>query len=248
MIKEPTLEQYLDALLKGDRKQSRSIIQQTLQTGALASTVYAEVIWPIMVEIENLLRTDRITTAQEHMATRINRTIVDQMQNKLPCKPSRNKKIAICCEDNEIQELGAQMTADLFESDGWEVRFLGGGLNNDDILAFINNYGPDILLIYGTAPKQAPAIRKLIDYIKSVNAWPDMKIMVSGGLFNRADGLWAEIGADLFAPTAVDAIEQANSNNPIQPEPPTIGKRKKRKKAVSKVPKQPANKPPEFEA
>jgi methanogenic corrinoid protein MtbC1 len=101
------------------------------------------------------------------------------------------------------------MTADLFESDGWEVRFLGGGLNNDDILAFINEYSPDVLLIYGSTPKQAPNIRQLIDIIKDVNAWPDMRIMLSGGVFNRAEGLWEEIGADLFASTAFEALQVA---------------------------------------
>ena len=234
MIKEGILERYLDALLYGDRKRSRAVIEETLQTGTPANSVYVDVIWPIMVEIEKLLRSDKITSIQEHLATRINRTIVDQLQNKLPRRPCKNKKIVVCCAPNELQELGAQMMADLFESDGWEVKFLGGGLTNDDILTFINEYAPDILLIYGTAPKQAPGIRQLIDTIKDVNAWPNMRIMLSGGLFNRAEGLWEEIGADLFAATAFEAIHVASNDNPIERyERRTIKRRKKRHQKVT---------------
>jgi methanogenic corrinoid protein MtbC1 len=122
--------------------------------------------------------------------------------------------------------------ADLFESDGWEVKFLGGGLTNDDILAFTHQYAPDILLIYGTAPKQAPDVRRLIDTIRSVNAWPDMQIMVSGGLFNRAEGLWEEIGADLFAATALEALQVASTRRPPQPEGRTIKRRRRRRQEI----------------
>lgn len=224
-----TLKRYLEALLGGDRSKCRSIIEETLQSGIPAISVYSDVIWPIMVEIENLLRSDRITSSQEHLATRINRTIIDQLQNKLPRKVARDKKAIICCASEDIQELGAQMTADMFESDGWEVRFLGSGLTNDDILEFVNDYGPDLLLIYGTTPKQAPDVRKLIDTIKDVNAWPEMKIMLSGGLFNRADGLWQEIGADLFAPTAHQAVIEASSEDTSNPSEGRMINRRKRK-------------------
>lgn len=210
MIKADTLERYLMALINGDRKQARTVIEETLQTGTPANMVYTQVVWPIMVQLEKLNQQDKITPVQEHLAVRINRTIVDQLQNKLPRKQQKNRKITICCSEEEIQELGAQITADLFESDGWEVKFLGGGLNNEDILSFVNTFGPDVLLIYGTAPQQAPGIRTLIDRIKEVNAWQDMKIMVSGGLFNRAEGLWQEVGADMFAPTAEEAVELAS--------------------------------------
>ena len=122
---------------------------------------------------------------------------------------------------------------DLFESDGWEVRFLGGGLTNDDILAYINENSPDILLIYGTVPKQAPDVRRLIDTIKSVNAWPDMRIMVSGGLFNRAEGLWQEMEADLYAATAVEALSVAMEDKPkLQNEQRTINRRKRRHRTI----------------
>jgi methanogenic corrinoid protein MtbC1 len=227
MIKEGILERYLESLLQGDRKASRSVIEKILQTGTPTNSVYVDVIWPIMIKIEELLRADRITLIQEHLATRINRTIVDQLQNKLPRRPGRTKKIVVCCACAELQELGAQMMADMFESDGWDVKFLGGGITNDDLLAFVNEYNPDILLIYGAAPKQAPNIRNLIDTIKSVNACPNMRIMVSGGVFNRAEDLWQEIGADLFAATVIEAIQAASSDAPIEPAVRTINRRKK---------------------
>ncbi|MEA3224578.1 MAG: cobalamin-dependent protein [Planctomycetota bacterium] len=238
MIKQDMMARYLESLLRGDRRACRAVIEEALQSGIPANSVYVHIVWPVMLEIEKLLRKDKITPVQEHLATRVNRTIVDQLQNKLPRRPRRNKKMVVCCAAEELQELGAQIIADLFESDGWEVRFLGGGLTNDDILAFINEYGPAILSIHGTVPKQAPDVRRLIDTIKSVNAWPDMRIMVSGGLFDRAEGLWQEMEADLYAPTPLDALEMASSETPApQGEQRTINRRRRRKQvAQEKVP------------
>ena len=238
MVKQDILARYLEPLLRGDRRACRAVIEEALQSGIPANSVYVHIVWPVMLEIGKLLRADKITVVQEHLATRVNRTIVDQLQNKLPRRPRRNKRVVICCAPEELQELGAQIMTDLFESDGWEVRFLGGGLTNDDILAFINEYAPAILSIHGTAPKQAPGIRRLIDTIKSVNAWPDMRIMVSGGLFDRAEGLWQEMEADLYAATPLDALELASSESaPIPSEPRTINRRRKRRQVVQeKVP------------
>lgn len=231
MIVKPAIHaRYLEPLLRGDRQACRGVIEETLQSGIPANSVYVDLVWPVMVEIERLRRAGKISPVEEHMATRINRTIVDQLQNKLPRRTKKEKSIVVCCAPEEMQELGAQMMTDLFESDGWTVRFLGGGLSNDDILAFINGFAPDILLIYGTAPQQAPDVRRLIDTIKAVNAWPNMRIMVSGGLFNRAEGLWEEMEADLYAENAVEALQvAANCDQMPRCERRTINKRKKRR-------------------
>jgi len=231
MIEASTLEHYLDALLNGDRNKCRNIIERILQSGTPTNIVYSDVIWPIMVEVEKLSKKDKISPSQEHLATRINRTIVDQLQNKLPRRPDKNKRVIVCCAEDEIQELGAQIAADLFESDGWDVKFMGGGLTNEDLLEYVNQYSPDLLFIYGTKPMQAPSIRKLIDKIKNVNAWPEMKIMVSGGIFNRADGLWQEIGADLYAPNAFEAVQIASNKKEAEKPNPTLNKRKRKKKS-----------------
>ena len=219
MIKQFILERYLNSLLAGDRQSCRSIIEETLQTGTPANQVYMDIIWPIMVEIDTLFRDDRITPAQEAFASRINRSIVNQLQNKLPRRTSKEKRISIVTAGSEQAELGGQMTADLFESDGWQTRFLGGTVNKEDVLEFIHEYAPDVLLLYGFNGKDAPAVRELIDTIRGINAYPDMQIMLSGGVFSRAEGLWEEIGADLYAETAAEAIHIAQLNKEQLPTP-----------------------------
>ena len=131
----------------------------------------------------------------------------------------------MCSSFTEQAELGAQIITDLFESDGWDARFLGGVIQQDDILEFIHTFNPDILLFYGINAKFAPAMRNFIDTVKNINACPDMRIMLSGGVFDRAQGLWEEIGADLYAQNAADAVKVASMKEPPIPQR-TINRRK----------------------
>jgi methanogenic corrinoid protein MtbC1 len=235
MIDETFLQRYLEAILTGDRRQCRTIIENILHHNSASITgVYSDVIWPIMMELDSLYRNDKITSAQEHLATRINRTIVDQLQNKLPRQPQIDKKVVVCSSLRETSELGGQMIADMFESNGWDVRFLGGGLNNDDILTYIHQFCPNTLIIYGTESAESSEVRSIIDRIKEINAWPEMKIMLSGGVFGRADGLWEEIGADLFAANPIEAVQAASNGNQIKCRPVrTINQRKRKRFALS---------------
>ena len=46
-----------------------------------------------------------------------------------------------------------------------------------------------------------------------------MQIMLSGGVCSRAEGLWEEIGADLYAEAAAEAIHIAQLNKEQLPTP-----------------------------
>lgn len=224
------VENYLEKLLDGNRVGCRSIIGETLQTGTPVSTIYTELFWPVMTELERLYRGHRIDIITEHMATRINRSLVDQLQSKLPRGEPRGLKMIILCADDEPEELGAQMCADLFESDGWEVRFLGGGVPHDEVMIMIAKFQPDIVFIYGAKPSGAPGVRKLMDTVRDIGSCPKVRFMLSGGVFNRAEGLWEEIGADLFAPTAKEALKVALTDRRALPD-----KSRQRRKAARKI-------------
>lgn len=224
-----SIEEYVVPLLAGDRRACRDIIHRQLQNSDPVS-LYQDLLWPAMEHVDKLYRNDRINSAAEHMATRINRSIADQLQMHLAKSDPNHKRILIACADGEPEELGAQMCADLFESKGWEVYFLGGGVPNDEILSLIGQLNPDILLIFGTQPSGVPGVRRLVDQVREIGIAPTMNIIVSGGVFNRAEGLWKEVNADLVARNASQAMLLAESTAPRIPTPPKSGVPKKRRR------------------
>ena len=230
MQSDRLFERLVDPLLAGRRCECRKIMEKAIESGMEARKLYERVMWPAMERVARLYREDRINIASEHMATRINRVLADQLQVHLERREANGKRILIACADGEPEELGAQMCADLFEADGWEVYFLGGGVPNDEIMSLAGQLRPHILLVFGTQPAGIPGVRKLIDLIRDVGANPTMNIMISGGVFNRADGLWREVNADLFAETAGEAVSIAASAEPRKPEIRIPGAPKKRRR------------------
>lgn len=227
------VDQYLNRLLAGDRAGCRAFVQEQIAACDDPEKLYYDLLWPVMEQVEKLYRSDRINLASEHLATRINRAIADQVQLALPVREANGKRIVISCADGEPEELGAQMCADLFESRGWEVYFVGGGVPNDEILSMLGRVRPDLLLIFGSQPSGVPGVRKLIDMIREIGVNPTMNVMVSGGVFNRADGLWKEVNADLTAKTAHQVIPLAESAPPRTPTIRRPGAPKKRRRRRS---------------
>jgi methanogenic corrinoid protein MtbC1 len=217
-VAERLLPRYFEPLVSGRRSEARGVVLEALASGFPARTLYHGLIWPAMERVDRLYREDRISTAAQNMAMIINRVVADQLQQHLPRREANGRRILITSASGEQEELGAQMCADLFESDGWEVFFIGAGVPRDELITLVHELRPDLLLIFGSKPQDAPGVRTLIEEIRAINANPAMNIMVSGGVFNRANGLWREVKADLFAETAVEALDRAARAEPREAE------------------------------
>jgi methanogenic corrinoid protein MtbC1 len=211
-VPSPLSQSYLDALLTGDRANTRRVVETAINNGLSAHELLNQLVWPTMELLQALYRDDRISISNLNLATRLNRNVTDQLCQSLPRGASNGKKVLIFCGDDEPEELGGQICSDLFECDGWSVKFAGGGVPEDEVLSLIGNERPDLLVMFGTLPSGVPAVRKLIDYLREVNSCPAMQIMCCGGIYKRAEGLAEEIGADLYAPDAAEAVKTANAN------------------------------------
>ncbi len=229
-------QHYVEALTAGDREIARRVIDTALEDGSSAHELLSQLIWPTMESLQGLYREDRISISSLNMATRLNRSITDQLCARLTRAASNGKKVLIFCGNDEPEELGGQICADLFESDGWEVKFAGGGVPEDEVLQLIGNVRPDLLVMFGTLPNGVPQVRKLIDYLRDVNSCPDMQIMCCGGIYKRAEGLAEEIGADLYAPDADEAVSAANQNPSRRAtvDQQTVGRMRRIRKAAAR--------------
>jgi len=227
---------YLQPLLDGDRTACRKLVDQALEVGISPFDLLNQLVWPTMELLQSLYRDDRITITQLNLATRLNRSLTDQICSKLPRSEGTGRKVLIFCGNNEPEELGGQICAELFESDGWDVRFAGGGVPDDEVLNLIGEYRPDLLVMFATLPSNVPAVRKLIDYLRDVNSCPDMQVMCCGGIYKRAEGLAEEIGADLYAPDAAQAVQVASEHREKRAtvDQQTVGRMRRIRKAQAR--------------
>lgn len=236
---EPLLIRYLQPLLAGRRAECFELIAQAVRSGIAADELLCDVVWPARAQIERLYQDDRIDTAMEHLACRINRTVADQLQAHLPRRSPNGRRVLVTSADGPQEELGAQMVADLFQADGWEVSFVGGGVPDDEILSMVGQYRPHVLVIFGAHAEAVAHTRAMIERIREVGVCPTMNIIASGGIFNRAENLWQEVGADAFAEAPRSVVATASRLEPRHPQAPRTGivrkRRRRRVKALAVV-------------
>jgi methanogenic corrinoid protein MtbC1 len=235
MATETCLERFFEVLIAGDRREARHVVEEALAGEGTPETVITDLFWPTYDNLERLYRADQLTRICHHTATRLLRVLVDQNAARLDCSGSQNRRILAFCGPSDADELGAQMAVDLLEGCGFTVTFGGGGIANDEILARVHEDKPDVLLMFSSAAHDLPEIRRLIDTVRSIGAASGVQIAVGGGVFNRADGLSEEIGADLWARSPLEMVERLveEPERRAAADQRTVGRNRRRKSAAA---------------
>ena len=223
------LEQFFNSLISGDRAAARDVVDQVIQADCPAPRVLSHLFWPALEQIQNLYRHDQLASLAYQYATRLLRQLVDQMQLRLEQRPRNGVTVLVACGDEQSEELAAQMTTDLLEAEGYTVYFVGGGVANDEIVEQIGHLEAEKLVVFGAIPQTVPYTRLLIDRLHDLGACPKLQIIVGGGVFNRADGLAEEIGADLWANDPAELVElvKAQSDRRMTASQRTVGRRRR---------------------
>lgn len=233
---QTTLLRFMQPLMGGRRAECFDLMAEAVRAGNPAETLLCDVVWPAMAQVQRLYDDDRINAAVAQMAARINRAVADQLQPHLPRTAPRDRRVLVTSADSSTEELGAQIIADLCQSGGWETYLLGSGVPDDEILATVGQLRPHALIVFGAIPDAVANTRSTIGRIREIGTCPTMNIIVAGGIFARADGLWQEIGADACAATPREAFALANELPPREANAAAasiVKKRRRKRKAVA---------------
>ncbi|MCH7961822.1 MAG: cobalamin-dependent protein [Planctomycetes bacterium] len=228
------LERFFEVLIAGDRPQARQIVDETLAHVGSPQDLIPELFWPAYELIEKLYRADQLTRLSHHCGTRLLRVLIDQNTSRFTIAPPIGRSVLAFCGPQDSDELGAQMGVDLLESAGFQVTFAGGNIPNDEILQRVHSTRPDVLLMFAAGAPDLPSLRRLIDTLREIGACPDIQLVVGGGVFNRADGLAEEIGADLWAPNPLELVSelQQRGDRRAPPEQRTVGRKRRARRAA----------------
>ncbi|ADH98191.1 cobalamin B12-binding domain-containing protein [Salisediminibacterium selenitireducens] len=141
--------------------------------------LYEEVITPAMYEIGQMWEENRITVADEHLATGISDfvlTVVDE-RNKEQAKNGRT--VLLFGVEKEEHYLGLKMVASLFRDKGWTTRYLGPNLPVESAIAAMNKWSPDVI---GVSASMANRIPDVLSYLEQLNEQQphELKVLIGG--------------------------------------------------------------------
>ena len=234
MNHELLIEQFFETLINGDRHEARQLVQHALNDAEKPEHVITDLFWPVYEKVDHLHRHDQLSHLGFNFATRLLRMLVDQNASKYQIPAPTRRRVFAACGPNDADELGAQMAVDLLETHGFHVTFAGGGIPGDEILGLVHEHKPDVLLMFASAPQDLPDIRRMIDSIREIAAVPNLQVVVGGGVFNRADGLAEEIGADLWATSPIDLVDRMieDADRRASEDQRTVGRKQRNKTAA----------------
>ena len=81
---------------------------------------------------------------------------------------------------------------------------------SEAIIDVLHRQHPDVLAIGVTTLRNVEKARQLIGRVRETPEVRDTLVLTGGHIFGRMPELWQEIGADGWAPDAVNAVSVAN--------------------------------------
>jgi MerR family transcriptional regulator, light-induced transcriptional regulator len=198
---------YLRAQLAGDRREAvRLVVEDGLGRGAGVLELQAHVIQAAQNEIGRLWQQNRVTIAQEHMASAISQlSLAALFERATPGKPL-GKRLVLACVEGELHDLPARIVADFLELEGFEVRYLGADVPTDDLIRLLEAEPPDLIGLSVTMSFNVPALRTAVSRVRATPAVGDRPIFVGGHALRWSGNLATELGVASAGDTPGEVI------------------------------------------
>ncbi len=180
-ITEAIYNKYLVSLLAGNRLECCTIIQNLLDTSIEITDLHENLIKRSMYEVGDLWELNKITVANEHLATAISETLLNLTYPYIFKTKRKGKKAVIACCTNELHQLGAKMVADIIEFNGWDSHFLGANTPLDDMISYIDQIAPEVVGISLSYRSNLDHLKRAVETARS--EFPHLDLLIGGHAF-----------------------------------------------------------------
>ena len=181
MIDDKLYESYLTALLAGKRSRCHDIVQKLLDEKIDLKELYTDLFQRSMYAVGKLWENNRITVANEHLATSITESLLNLTYPALFSTDRKGKTSVISCSANEFHQVGGKMVADIFELNGWDSHFLGANSPPEDMARFIQEVQPDIVGLSLSILANLDHLKRAIEVVRT--DFPKLDLLIGGQAF-----------------------------------------------------------------
>ncbi len=206
METESVRDRFLGALLAGDRRGAFAAVDDARAAGIGVGSLYLEVFQPVLREVGRLWEENRITVADEHVATAIAQAAMSRLYDAVFATGAVEGRLLLAaCADSERHEIGLRMVCDLLEMEGWDTVFLGATVPVESLVAMVLERRPQVVALSAAIAPHLARVRQAIEAIRAAVPRDGPLVAVGGRAFLADPGLAERLGADLTASDAAQA-------------------------------------------
>lgn len=206
-----TIEQIRTSIIQGHYKDATELTRQALREGLSASFILQEGLVPGMRQVEELYKQEQLDIPHILASARCMKKSLEILQPELEALHIRPvAKVILGTVMGDLHDMGKNLVAIMFRSQGFEVIDLGVDVSDRQFIAALQEH-PEVRLIcisslLSTTMKE---MRHVVKAIRRYDTEKRLKIMVGGAPITQqfAD----EIGADGYTDNAMDAAKMARS-------------------------------------
>lgn len=197
---------YTEALLTGRRDIAVQQLLESMDRGATLVDASVDLVQPSLYQIGALWQQNRISVAQEHLASAITQSVLAAGFGKAEFAPPNGRTAAFACVQGNHHGIGLRMVSDAFEVAGWDVDFLGTDTPTPSIVSFVAENRPELLGLSVGLAHHVTTLREVIGRLRAElgNAAP--RIIIGGLPLNALRGSVLRLGADECFSDAREAV------------------------------------------
>jgi methanogenic corrinoid protein MtbC1 len=203
----PEYMELEQALLMGNLHAAKELINAHIKSGKSILDVELHLIQPALYQVGIDWQQNKVTVAQEHLATSTALTLMAQEFTQVRTGESSGKKVLCACVEGNEHAVGLRIVADAFELNGWEVEFLGANLPAKELVRRASELLPDLICLSLSMPEHLRAAKSAIAELHRVLGDQTPGIMLGGLAVNAFTSIADELGADASATDARRAVQ-----------------------------------------
>lgn len=185
---------FLAAIVGGQRQAALAIVEQTLAEGATHIDIYIDIFTESLRCVGDLWEQNKISVAQEHMATLITQYTIAMIYPRLVSALPSLGNMVVTGVAGELHQIGANLVADAMEAKGWTVRFLGTNLPHSTVLTTMEEFSTDVLCVSTTLVANLPSTAELVLAVQARFGKQSPRVVLGGSAHRMASGFAAEVG------------------------------------------------------
>lgn len=187
-----------ELLLRGDEQEVTAFLIQAYMEGQSLAALFDQTITEAMHQVGELWFQGGITVADEHLATRVVLSALQQLRNVVvPAGPTGLN--AICCGiEGDLHELPVHLAEIILEREGWDVKNLGANTPLFALRDMVTDQRPQLVCISARTVADLDRTASEFERLRKLTDRIGAQVTLGGEAF-RDPNLRRRFPADLYA-------------------------------------------------